>query len=195
MSALPVEYEATRRRLTARQAAVVDRLVEAAAEEAREQGYDGMTVRSVARRAGAAAATAYTHFASKDHLLAEVMWRRMVDLLSAPPARGRTPLERVAGELELLGTFMAGDPGLAAAGTTALLGSGPEVTDLRVMIGTAAHDRLATAAGDDVEPAVVRSLDLVYSGALLWMGMGHLPSDQVPAALTDAARLLLGGRP
>ena len=193
MSAVPVEFEATRRRLTPRQAAVVDRLIAAAAEEAREQGYDGMTVRSVARRAGVAAATAYTHFASKDHLLAEVMWRRMAELLSAPPAIGKSPLARVTGELELLGTFMAGDPGLAAAGTTALLGPGAEVRELRTQIGTAAHDRLAAAAGDSVDPAVVRSLDLMYSGALLWMGMGHLPSDRVPAALTDSARLLLGG--
>src|SRR5664279_4240068 len=65
-------YEATRRRLTARQAEVVMQLVEAT-----EVGYAGLTVRTVARRAGVAPATAYTYFGSKDHLLAEVLWRRM----------------------------------------------------------------------------------------------------------------------
>ena len=42
-----------------------------------KRGYDGLTVRTVARRAGVAPATAYTYFASKDHLLAEVLWRRL----------------------------------------------------------------------------------------------------------------------
>ena len=37
----------------------------------------GLTVRNVARRAGVAPATAYTYFSSKDHLLAEVLWRGM----------------------------------------------------------------------------------------------------------------------
>ena len=40
-------------------------------------------MRSAAERAGVAPATAYTYFASKDHLLAEVLWRRM----EALPAR------------------------------------------------------------------------------------------------------------
>ncbi|HLH28588.1 MAG TPA: helix-turn-helix domain-containing protein, partial [Acidimicrobiales bacterium] len=64
-------FEATRRRLTERQAEVVADLVRAAAAEVDEAGYDGLTVRSVARRAGVAPATAYHYFSSKDHLLAE----------------------------------------------------------------------------------------------------------------------------
>ncbi|MBV8463864.1 MAG: TetR family transcriptional regulator, partial [Acidimicrobiales bacterium] len=52
-------YEATRRRLTERQAEVVAELVRAAGVEADEGGYDGLTVRGVARRAGVAPATAY----------------------------------------------------------------------------------------------------------------------------------------
>jgi len=72
-----VDIEATRRRLTARQAEVVAKLVLAAEEETEEVGYAGLTVRGVARRAGVAPATAYTYFSSKDHLLAEVLWRRM----------------------------------------------------------------------------------------------------------------------
>lgn len=97
----------------------------------------------------------------------------------------------MAAELRLLGTFMADDPALAAAGTTALLRPGPDVEDLRVRIGTAAHDRLALALGPGAHPALLQSLDLLYSGALLWMGMGHLAPERVPDALTDGARLLM----
>jgi AcrR family transcriptional regulator len=193
MSALPLEdlARAGRRQLTPNQVAVVDRLVEAAAGEAREHGYEGMTVRSAARRAGVAAATAYTHFSSKDQLLAEVLWRRMADLLSSPVAAGRSATDRVIAELRHLGTFMVDDPEVAAAGTTALLSPGDDVRATRVRLGTAMHDRLAAALGPEATPELLRSLDLVYTGALLWMGMGHLTAEQVPQALEDAGRLLM----
>ena len=59
--------------------------------------------------------------------------------------------ERVIAELRVLGLFMTDDPTLAAACTTALLGSGPDVRALRVRIGAALHDRLAAALGDDAD--------------------------------------------
>jgi len=64
-------------------------LVQAAEDETEEVGYAGLTVRGVARRAGVAPATAYTYFSSKDHLLAEVLWRRTEALppVEADPAR------------------------------------------------------------------------------------------------------------
>ena len=185
--------EASRRRLTVRQVAVVEQLLEAAADEARDHGYEGVTVRTVARRAGVAPATAYTYFASKDHLLAEVLWRRLQALPVPNEVVGADPAERVVAELRALGMFMADDPTLAAACTTALLGSGPEVRALRVLFGTALHDRLANALGDGADEAVLRSLDLAYSGAMLWAGLGHIRFEDVPDALADAARLVLGG--
>ncbi|HWE54534.1 MAG TPA: TetR family transcriptional regulator [Acidimicrobiales bacterium] len=186
--------EPRRRRTTARQARTVDLLLDAAADEARLLGYDGMAVRAAARRAGVAPATAYTHFASKDHLLAEVMWREMRRLLDAAPAVRATPQERLEAELMLLGTFMADEPALAAAGTTALLQPGPETSAIRMRIGLAAHDRLAAALGPDADEAVMTALDLLYTGALLWMGLGHLRPDQVPVTLVAAGRLILGGK-
>jgi AcrR family transcriptional regulator len=201
-AAVTVLAEASRRRLTERQVLVVEQLVSAAAAEARERGYDGLTVRTVARRAGVAPATAYTYFASKDHLLAEVLWRRL-QALPDPSADGhgggdsrdamaRDATARVIAELRVLGLFMADDPTLAAACTTALLGSGPEVRALRVLFGAAVHERLAAALGDGADEVVLRSLDLAYSGAMLWGGMGHIELEDVPSALADAARLILG---
>jgi AcrR family transcriptional regulator len=184
--------EASRRRLTIRQVAVVEQLVDAAADEARQHGYEGVTVRTVARRAGVAPATAYTYFASKDHLLAEVLWRRMQVLPVPELVAGADAADRVVAELRVLGMFMSDDPTLAAACTTALLGSGPEVRALRVLFGTALHDRLANALGDGADEAVLRTLDLAYSGAMLWAGLGHIHFEDVPDALADAARLVLG---
>jgi AcrR family transcriptional regulator len=58
------------RMLTGRRADTVERLVDVTVAEVAEAGYDGLTVRSVARRAGVAPATAYTYFSSKGHLVA-----------------------------------------------------------------------------------------------------------------------------
>jgi AcrR family transcriptional regulator len=187
--------EDSRRRLTARQVALFGRLLDAAAQEARRHGYDATTVRGAARRAGLSPATAYTLVASKDHLLAEVLWRRMEALGAADHDRAATPLERVEAELRLLGSFMADDPVLAAACTTALLGSGPEVRAVRVRFGSEVHARLRAALGEAADPTVVQGLELAYSGAMLWAGMGHLPFAAVPDILASLAARLMGKVP
>ena len=96
---VPASTEATRRRLSSRQALTVARLTEAAVEELRAVGYDGLTVRNVARRAGVAPATAYTYFTSKEHLVTEVFWRRLEALPDPAPDRRRAPARRVADAL------------------------------------------------------------------------------------------------
>jgi len=187
--------EATRRRLTPKQAAIVDRIVDAAEDEARRGGYDATTVRGAARCAGVAPATAYTYFASKDHLLAEVLWRKMADLPEVTHAPGANSLDRVAAELRALSLFVSDDSQLAAACTSALLGSGPEVRALRVRFGAEVHRRLGGALGDGCDPAVLAALDLAYSGAMLWSGLGHIAFADLPRALGDVARALLEGTP
>ncbi len=113
-----------RRQLSERQAEVMERLVAAAAEEAEERPYGDISVRTIARRAGLAPATAYTYFSGKDHLLAEVLWRRvqasphLVDLSLDLP-------ERVADTVRTMGFGTMGSPAVAAC-TTALLADGPD---------------------------------------------------------------------
>jgi AcrR family transcriptional regulator len=139
-----------------------------------------------------APATAYTYFASKDHLLAEVLWRRFHALPAVVSPAPAGALDRVTSALGALGLFMADDPLLAAACTTALLGSGPDVRALRARFGAEMHARIALALGPEADPSVLLGLDLACSGAMLWAGMGHLPYEAVPDALADVARVLLG---
>ena len=91
--------EAPRRTLSSRQAIAVERLVEAAVREIRAKGYEGLTVRNVAARACVAPATAYTYFASKDHLVTEVFWRRLRALPEPAFAGKRSAPVRVAESL------------------------------------------------------------------------------------------------
>src|ERR1700739_701861 len=90
----PVARESTRRRLTAKQADTVDRLGHAAIEVLSREGFSGLTIRMVAAEAGVGAATAYTYFSSKEHLVAEVFWRRLA-CSPVPPTDSPDPAERV----------------------------------------------------------------------------------------------------
>ena len=185
--------EPTRRQLTARQAETVQSLVDAAVVEVRDTGYDGLTVRNVARRAGVAPATAYTYFASKDHLITEVFWRRLQALPDTATDRRRTPANRVVAAVGDIALLVADEPELAAACTVSMLGSDPDVGTLRDRIGAEMHRRVAEALGDDADPAVQRSIDLALTGALVQAGMGHLTYVELPDRLAELIRLVLGG--
>jgi AcrR family transcriptional regulator len=184
--------EATRRRLSPRQAEVVIQLVRATGEEVGEVGYSGLTVRSVARRAGVAPATAYNYFSSKDHLLAEVLWRRMQALPPVEIAGGGSVAERITETVRAMVLLTTESPALVDACTVALLSANADVKHLRDRIGAQIHRRLSAAAGPGVDPLVVRVLETSFSGSLLAAGMGHMPYGDIPAFVAAAAELMVG---
>jgi len=185
--------ELPRRRVTERQAEMVRRLAEATMVEIRAKGYDGLTVRNVAARAGVAPATAYTYFASKDHLIAEVFWRRLRELPRSKINGRRNAPARVAEALGELTAFLASEPELAAASTTALLAADPDVKHLRDRVGAEIRRRLEAALGDDDGDAVLRALELAVAGAMIQAGMGHLKYAELPARVSEVAGLLMRG--
>jgi AcrR family transcriptional regulator len=180
--------EPTRRRLTQRQADTVRRLTDAAVDEVRQAGYENFSVRDVARRAEVGAATAYTYFASKDHLLAEVFWRRL---------RALTPVDvdepsakvRVAGVLTELAVLVSGEPELAEGCTAAMFGTDPDVRQLRVTIGTEIRSRIEVAAGPG--NPVTGLLELAYYGAMVQAGLGCSTYGRVADRLTEAVDLIM----
>ncbi|MCZ8381379.1 TetR family transcriptional regulator [Mycobacterium sp. CPCC 205372] len=183
--------ESTRRRLTAKQADTVDRLGRAAVDILGRDGFAGLTVRRVAAEAGVGAATAYTYFSSKEHLVAEVFWRR----LAASPAADHgspEPAARVIEVLQHIALLVADEPEFAGAVTNALLGRDPDVEVLRQRIGRDVRDRLVTALGPDTDYDVIESLELLYVGALVWAGMGYSSYTDMTERLTKSARLILG---
>jgi AcrR family transcriptional regulator len=190
--------EPTRRLLTPRQADTVHRLTEAGAEEIRQSGYENLSIRDVARRAGVAAATAYTYFASKDHLLTEIFWRR---LNSLPPVDTSTPADastgdaspgtarsRVVAVLRELALLVA-EPELAAGCTAAMFGSEPDVRQLRLYIGMKIRQRIEAAAGPGTPAA--RLLELAYFGAMVEAGLGYTTYEHMADRLADAAELIM----
>lgn len=184
---------ATRRHLSGRQARTVHLLTEAAVAELADVGYPALTVRGVARRAGVAAATAYTYFGSKEHLVAEVFWRRFEAQPPRPLDRRRSAAARATDVLGDFALVVAKETELAAACTVALLADDAEVRELRVRIGVEMHRRLTGALGDDASPTMLQTLELATSGALLQAGTGHLAYDAIPDLLADVAALVLSG--
>lgn len=188
----PVSQESTRRRLTQQQAETVTKLTDAAVEVLNAEGFDGLTVRTVAKRAGVAPATAYTYFSSKSHLVAEVFWRRLAE--GVPPADASLePKERVAKILRDVSLVVAGQGQLGGAVTVALLGTDPDVEHLRLRIGGFIRVRLAEALDRDPEDPgpVVDAIEMLYAGGLVHAGMGHLTYEQTSERLVAAAYLLM----
>ena len=184
----------TPRVLDGRQASRVDALVDGALVELRRHGYEGLTVRNAAKRAGVAAATAYAYFGSKDHLVAEVFRRRLEALPPVVVDGRRSPVNRVTSVLRELALSVAEEPELAAASTTAVLATDPDVQRLRGRVGAVFNDRLVAALGEGHDPAVLRALNLALAGGLLQAGMGYFSYTDLADRLAEVAEVVLGGR-
>ncbi len=182
--------EATRRRLTEKQADTVDKLTRAAMEVLAREGFAGLTVRMVAAAAGVGTATAYTYFSSKEHLVAELFWRRLA--ATEPPAEtDAAPTARVIAVLRQIAVLVADEPALAGAVTSALLGTDPDVAHLRLRIGTEIRNRLVNALGSEADPEIVETLESLYAGALVRAGMGYASYIEIADQLEKSARLVL----
>ena len=179
--------EPTRRLLTPRQADTVHRLTEAGVAEVAKSGYENLSIRDVARCAGVAAATAYTYFASRDHLLTEIFWRRLSALPPVDPNAG-TARERVVRVLRELALLVSAEPELAAGCTAAMFGSEPDVRQLRLYIGLKIHQRIEAAAGPT--PAA-QLLELAYFGAMVEAGLGYTTYEHMADRLAEAAELIM----
>jgi AcrR family transcriptional regulator len=181
-------------RLNVRQQQTVERLLEAGATELRAVGVDGLTIRTVALRAGVSSATAYTYFTSKDHLFAELYWRH----LRSHPAPASEPYAGVVARLSAatrsMATMLADSPEMAAAATRALLGNDPAVERLRLRIGTEYARRFQAALGPDHDPSVLDTLSLTFLGALLHAGMGFFTYTQMADRLDAAIAVIMKGQ-
>lgn len=188
----PASHESTRRRLSDQQAATVGRLTEAARDVLHEDGFEAMTVRLVAKRAGVAPATAYTYFSSKNHLVAELFWRLLTSQVPEPDA-SLSVADRTAAVLHAVAHVVVPEEPLAGAVTVALLGSDPDVAHLRLRVGGFVRSRLTAALGLPIDSADERIelLEMLYSGALVRAGMGYQSYSEIADRLVGAARLLL----
>ncbi|WP_067701241.1 TetR/AcrR family transcriptional regulator [Nocardia jejuensis] len=191
MEPVVVNREATRRRLTEKQADTVDKLTRAAMEVLSREGFAGLTVRMVAASAGVGTATAYTYFSSKEHLVAEMFWRRLAATPAPSDETVTDTTARAVAVLRQIALLVADEPELAGAVTSALLGTDPDVAHLRLRIGTEIRTRLVDALGANADPETVETLELLYAGALVRAGMGYASYTEIADRLEGAALRVL----
>lgn len=182
--------EATRRRLSGKQADTVEKLTRSALEVLAREGFAGMTIRMVAANAKVGTATAYTYFSSKEHLVAEIFWRRL-RATPSPVSADPDATVRVIAELRSIALLVADEPELSGAVTSALLGRDPDVEHLRARIGLEIRARLAHALSGSPDADILKSLELLYAGALVHAGMGYESYSDIADRIERSALLIL----
>lgn len=180
-----------RRSLAGRPGKSVDRLLDAAVEALRADGYDQLSMREVSRLAGITHTTMYGYFSSKQHLVAEA-YRRRIERWCEQPVAGVTPIQRLEKVFGELGELMAEEPALSTAASAAVLSRDPDVARIRTRTGLLMNERLRRAAGDECPAEVLDGLSLAVSGALIQAGMDYSTYEVMAQRLTRVAVLLLG---
>jgi AcrR family transcriptional regulator len=196
-SASPTGALVSRRRLSAAQAERRRQVVQVASALAEQGGYDAVAMKDVAERSGVALATLYRWFASKDHLLGEVLleWGARVegDLRANPPA-GATGPERILEFIRRLSAVVGTYPRLVAAVTSAMLSLDPNVLEHQDDFHEMVVDWIDTSLGELDIPerdAVIEVLEAVCFAAIIDLVTGRLSPDAFGAKLERATRLLL----
>lgn len=182
------QAESPRRSLSVRQAETVQRLADAAILEVKTVGFDRLTVRGVAKRAGVAPATAYTYFASKEHLVTEAFWR-LLAALPEPKVRAKQAATRVMEAFADMSELFVEMPELVSACTVAMVADDPDVRELRDRVSREIHRRFV-AALPEADPSAIEALDFAMSGALLRAGTGHMSHADVPQKIAQIASVL-----
>lgn len=168
-----------------------------ASELASENGYDAVTMTAVADRIGVSRATIYRYFASRDHLLAEIMagWTQRIndDLRRNPPA-GATPAERVGEAFDRIIQMSARNPGLTSAMLFAATSSDPAAKEAFPSWSGPVEIYLKTLLGEGRAPSleeIVPVLSHVLFSALIAVALRGQEPSEAAHVLRTAARLLL----
>lgn len=176
--------------LSERQSATVAALLEAAVEEVRLVGFEKLTVRSVAQRAGVTHTTAYSYFTSKAHLIAELHWRQTQAMPPPCVASDESFVGRVRAAFEAPATLLTTEPVLSRAVFVSIISDEPEVRRLRAAVAAELIGRLRAALGPFESPDVVSTLFMAYSGAMMLVGTGTRDFLEVIPRMESVARLI-----
>ncbi len=162
-----------RQSLSTRQARTVGGLLEAGLEQIREVGYEELSLRTVAARAGVTHTTAYSYFGSKAHLVVAIFWDHL-EALPDPVLDQGAPLgDRLSAALHDPGRLFLDEPELTEAASAALLRTEPDIRRVRDQVGGELSRRIGLALGPDADPWISEIILMAFSGGMLEAGMGY----------------------
>ena len=171
-----------------------------ATQLATEGGYAAVTMSAVANRIGMTRATVYRYFASKDHLLAEIMeaWTARIneDLRRNPPP-GKTLADRVGAAFARIIETAARNPGLTSSLLLAATSADPAAVDAFPSWSAPVEVYLRTLVGnhkvEDLE-GIITVLSYVLFSALIATALRGKDPSEAAQVMRTTVRLLFSAR-
>jgi AcrR family transcriptional regulator len=147
------------------------RVLDATIDLLREVPYSGITMRSIAKRAGVSHGEICAYFRSKDAIVAEIYLER---LRAAPLVVDveQSARARIAAQFSQLVMLLADEPGIAAACSSALICDEPSVRAIRQRIHAELQRRVRTVLRSGAWPEVAETLEFGLLGALVQASCG-----------------------
>jgi AcrR family transcriptional regulator len=185
------------RPLRADAAATRQRILDAALALARTRSIDGLTMRDLAAKANVSTATAYTYFASKEHVYAEAYVAgldTLTERLRARPPRGATAADRVASVFRRAVEGAASTGDVVQATAIALASSDPAVAPLRPLVDTAFEEWMRIALDGATiadRRTTLQALQLTMFAAFVAVAHDRMTLDDVKRVLDLTVRRLV----
>ncbi|MCU1375171.1 MAG: TetR/AcrR family transcriptional regulator [Actinomycetia bacterium] len=187
--------------MTPRQRQRREAIVHAAMELVADRGPDELQMRDVCERSGAALATLYRYFPSKDQLVAAAFmaWARALEDHVAPLPSERaepgSPADRLVSVLHLGIRPFQHQPNFARAMIYVSASRDPFASETYLQLGTVIRGTLGRAipdVDDDTRDGVLQAIGSVWYHCLVEWVSGRITIVQVNERVERAARLLLG---
>jgi AcrR family transcriptional regulator len=156
----------------------------------REVPYTSLTMEAISGRAGMSALELRAHYRSREAIVAEIYLERLraapleVDVESSPQ-------ERISTQFEQLVMLLAGEPGLAAACSIALVSDEPSVRAVQQRIHAEIRRRVRTALRSGAWPEVTEALEFGLIGSLVHASFGGVTSRQTADHLASVVASVL----
>ncbi len=166
------------------------RVLDATIELLREIPYTDLTMRAIGNRAGISNGELHAHFRSKDAIVAEIY----LDRLRAAPLTidvEDTAQERISVQFEQLMMLLAGEPGLAAACSSALVSDHPSVRSVQQRIHAELRRRVRAAMRSGAWPEVTETLEFGLIGSLVHASCGGVTARQTADRLASVVAAVL----
>ena len=176
-----------RRSLSRQQSLLVERMLVAAEREAAQHQYKDISVRSIAKNAGIAPASAYNYFSDKDHILAAALWHQMFPFpaIDTDHPREKRVFEAVRGFLR--------DPtnlNAAAVYAVALASDSHEVRAIRERIHVEIRHRLGVAFGTSIPAPIIDTLHYLCIGLIFSAGLRDISYSDSRTLVFELAALI-----
>ena len=166
------------------------RVIDATIELLREIPYTSLTMSAIGTRADMSPGKLRAHFRSKDAIVAEIY----LDRLRAAPLQidvEGNAQDRISAQFEQLMMLLAGEPGLAAACSSALGSDEPSVRSVQRRIHAELRRRIRAAMRSGAWPEVTETLEFGLIGSLVHASCGGVTSRQTADHLASVVAAVL----